>query len=253
MDTNKAKEIAKAIFNEIKKQLVESKKKKDVNHPYYSNTAAYFQTDSIYDRAVNKYVDYIRVGKKEFRGMEDTNDIQQVSNMVVAMLNEQKKVKGWKNIVFTTRDFRELRGSGWNQYWKNYSILENIYLLDNPCKDFVSIQKFLLKYANYNLADFKLFSVRMGGKRGRLYDEEGDRYYLANKEKKCASILEELRKHRGTNDTITCQYGEEEYIDELERRYSSYHETECDGEKRSYLAITIKTPAGKVKYQTKIY
>ena len=252
MDTNTANKLAKEIFNEIKKNLVENKKKK-VEKSYFSNTAAYFDTDSTYDRAQNKYVDYIRIGKKEFRGMEGTNDIQQVSNIVVSLLNEQKKVKGWKNLTFATRDFSEIRGSGWNQYWKKYSILEKIYLLDNPCKDFISIQKFLLKYANYNLADFKLFDVRMGGKRGRLFDEEGDRYYLANKEKKCAKILEELRKYRGTNDTITCKYGEEDWMDEMERKYSAYHEVECDGVRRHYLEITIKTPSGKVKYNQKIY
>ena len=252
MDTNKANTIAKQVFNEIKKNLVENKKKK-VEKTYFSNTAAYFENSSIYDRELGKYVDYIRIGKKEFRGIGDLNDVQQISNMVVYLLNEQKKVKGWKNLVFSTRDFQELRGSGWNQYWKHYSLLEKIYLLDNPCKDFVSIQKFLLKYVNYNLTDFKLFDVRMGGKRGRLYDEEGDRYYLANKEKKCAKILEELRKYRGTNDTITCKYGEEDWMDEMERKYSAYHEVECDGVRRHYLEITIKTPSGKVKYNQKIY
>lgn len=36
-------------------------------------------------------------------------------------------------------------------------------------------------------------------------------------------------------------------------KYSAYHEVECDGVRRHYLEITIKTPSGKVKYNQKIY
>jgi hypothetical protein len=93
----------------------------------------------------------------------------------------------------------------------------------------------------------------MGGKRGRLWDEYGERVFIDNKPRKCARLLEELRKARGTKDTMTCKRGEENYIDEEERRYSEYAEIECEGEKRKYLLITIKTPSGKVKYETKIY
>jgi hypothetical protein len=52
---------------------------------------------------------------------------------------------------------------------------------------------------------------------------------------------------------MTCKRGEENYIDPEEERASSYYEVECEGEKRKYLLITIKTPSGKVKYETKIY
>lgn len=251
MDTNTAKELAQEIFNEIKKNLVDNKEKAKANP--YQQISVYFENSSIYDRELGKYMDYIRIGKKEFLGIGDLNDIQQISNMIVYLLNEQKKDEEWKNLIFVTRDFQQLRGSGWNQYWKHYSLLEKIYLLDNPCKDFVSIQKFLLKYANYNLQDFKLFVVHMSGKRGRLIDEEGDRSYLANQPKKCARILEELRKYRKANDTISCVYGEEDWMDDMERKYSAYHEVECDGVRRHYLEITIKTPSGKVKYNQKIY
>ena len=93
----------------------------------------------------------------------------------------------------------------------------------------------------------------MGGKRGVLWDEYGDRRYLANKPTKCARILNELRSARGSKDIVTCKFGEENYMDEFERKHSQYYEVECEGEKRHYLEITIKTPAGKVKYQQKIF
>jgi hypothetical protein len=50
-----------------------------------------------------------------------------------------------------------------------------------------------------------------------------------------------------------CKRGEENYIDPEERRASAYYEVECEGIKRKYVEITIKTPQGKVKYQEKIY
>ena len=52
---------------------------------------------------------------------------------------------------------------------------------------------------------------------------------------------------------MICERGEEDYIDPEEQRYSAYAELECEGEKRKYLQITIKTPSGKVKYTRKIY
>ena len=103
------------------------------------------------------------------------------------------------------------------------------------------------------LGNFELFSAAMGGKRGRLWDEYGERLFLDNKPKKCAKILEELRKMRGSKDTMLCKRGEENYIDPIDQRYSEYHEVECEGEKQKYLQITIKTPQGKVKYQQRIY
>lgn len=39
----------------------------------------------------------------------------------------------------------------------------------------------------------------------------------------------------------------------VDKAYSEMHEVECEGERRSFLKITIKTPMGKVKFETKIY
>ena len=52
---------------------------------------------------------------------------------------------------------------------------------------------------------------------------------------------------------MSCKFGSEDYIDEMERRYSEYHEVECEGERREFVEVIVKTPAGKVKYQQKIY
>lgn len=260
MNTTDIKKNATAIVNHIKSEIKRVKEVKKSNPYAWVNTNIHFYNDSVYDPKYNGYVDYIVVGNKAFRCATNLNEIQQVSQQVIFQLDELKKTRGWKNLTYNTRDIYE--GVGFYSQ-RHYVLLDRISLPDNPCKEYTALQKYINKYGqkNYwgstyggvNLGNFELFSSAMGGKRGRLWDEYGDRHYLDNAPKKCAGILEELRKYKGSKDIMLCERGEEDYIDPTERTYSEYHEVECEGEKRKYLAITIKTPAGKVKYTTKIY
>ena len=257
MTTIEVNKTANEIFQHIKAEIKKLNAKAKDNP--YVDTYVDFRSDSTYDAKEKKYLDYIDVNGKEFHSTKDMYDIQMVSNVVVKLLNEQKKVRGWKNLMFTIID--EYEGVGlFNR--RHYKILNKIFLPANPCKEYTALQNFINKYSlasatfgGYNkpLGNFELFSARMGGKRGVLWGEEGDRRYLDNKPNKCARFLEELRKYKGSKDTMTCKRGEEDYIDEMERKHSAYYETECDGEKRMYLEVTIKTPMGKVKYNAKIY
>ena len=242
--TKTATTIVKTIKDEIK-----ARKEVAKTHPY-ADTNVHFYADSVYDNKAGKYVDYIEVAGKQFKGMSGMYEIQSVSREVVRLLDELRKTRGWGNLTYNTTDVFE-GVSYYNR--KRYILLDKVSLPDNPCKDFKAIQTFVKKYGNCTLPDFKLFSSAMGGKRGRLWDEYGDRHYLANKPNKCARIINELRLAKGSKDIVTCKFGEEDYIDDAERRYSEYHEVECEGEKRHYLQIIIKSPAGKVKYQQKIY
>ena len=137
--------------------------------------------------------------------------------------------------------------------------ISKVCLADAPCSEYKPLVNFINKYGkdkygrNLNLGNYEFFSAAMGGKRGYLWDEYGERIFLDNKPKKCVRVLDELRKARATKDIMTCERGEENYIDPTEQRYSEYHEVECEGEKRKYILITIKTPTGKVKYEQKIY
>lgn len=248
LTTTEIEKTGKAILKVIKDTLKE-RKELAKNHAF-TDTNVPIRYDSIYDAEKKKYVEYIEVYGHYFKGMESMNDSQSISRYVISLLADLKKTRGWKNLTYNTKDIYE--GVA---YWerKHYILLDKVALPDNPCADFKSIQSFLKKYGNCDLPDFKLFSACMGGKRGRLFDEYGDRYYLANKKKKCATILNELRSARGTRDIVTCKFGREEYISDMERRYSEYHETECEGELREYVEVTIKTPSGKVKYQQKLY
>ena len=248
MDSKTITKNATAVFNALKaavKERVEITK----SHPYADREVGFF-IDSEYDHKKGKYVDYIEVEGKRICEVEDTYNAQQISNEVIRMLKEQQKVRGWKYLIYNTKTITE----GVNLWsLRKYTLLDNVVLCDAPCSEFKSLQSYLKKYANCTLPDFKLFSARMGGKRGVLWAIEGDRYYLANNPKECKMVLERIRKARGAKDSITYKFGEEDYIDPIDRAYSQRHEIECDGEKRVYVEITIKSPTGKVKYQEKIY
>lgn len=199
-------------------------------------------------RVVKSYI--IKVNDKDMAEVRTHYDAAEIFSELRNQLNAQKKVKGWAGLSFDNE--RIYLGSG---TWSDYEIsgIRKVCLAVAPCNEYKSLMNFLNKYGNARLGNYELFSAAMGGKRGRLWDEYGERCFLDNKPNKCTRLLDEMRKARGTKDTITCKRGEENYIDEIDRKYSEYHEVECEGEKRKYIIVTIKTPTGKVKYESKIY
>lgn len=242
MDTKK---IAEKVFKAVKAEITDRKK----SHKLIMG--AWIDHGEWWDKGV--WCWYIDVcGKRVVyeKGENPEYTYKQIGAELMRLLDEQKKVKGWGNLVYTTEDYQY---GEFAYYRQHYTFVTDVRLPENPCKEFKSLQTYLKKYGNCFLPDFKLYSVHMGGKRGVLWGEEGDRHYLANKPNKCTQVLESLRKYRGTKDTITCKFGHENYMDEMERRYSEYAEIECDGEGREYVEIIIKTPQGKVKYTDKIY
>lgn len=250
MDTKK---IAENIVKEIKKKISDAKKyNKETNAVGWNRRSTSVGLGlglkfGWLGAKDEKYIFYVDGNEKA--ELTYLSDVRELISHVYTLLNELKKTRGWGNLAIAT-DVASF-GMGWNYTDVRYP--SKVALPENPCKDFKAIQSFLKKYANCDLPDFKLFSSAMGGKRGRLWDEYGDRCYLANKPNKCARVLAELRKAKGAKDIVTYKYGNEDYIDEMERRHSEYYEVECDGEKREYIEVTIKTPQGKVKYQQKIY
>ena len=162
------------------------------------------------------------------------------------MLNDLKKTRGYKYLIYEEREI--------GNYPCYYDIIEKVGLMDNPCKEYVKLQKYITKYGKYKLGEFELYSVNMFGKRGRVDCESGKRYYLDHNPKRCENILAEIRSSKGAKDKMVVEYIKDEiYIDEEEKRASSYYETECHGEKKSYLVIEIFTPSGKKKSRINIY
>jgi hypothetical protein len=262
MNSTEIKALATKMFNATKKNLADARKyNKDNNVNAWTRKAQ--QVDiSVYDHDVwkgnTRTTEYyiLNVGNKEIGKCTYRSDIESVFREFGYMLDAQKKVKGWGGLNYS-KDKIYFNMGGWSDY--SINIIPKVCLADAACPEYKSLMNFINKYGlseykgKVNLGNYDLFSAAMGGKRGRLWDEYGERVFLDNKPKKCARLLEELRKNRGTKDAMICERGEENYIDPEEQRYSAYAEIECEGEKRKYLLITIKTPSGKVKYETKIY
>ena len=262
MNTTEIKSLATKLFNATKKSLADARKYNKDNKTNVWTRKSQQVNISVCDHDVwkngTRTTEYYILGisGKEIGKCTYRSDIESVFREFGYMLDAQKKVKGWGGLNYTN-DKIYFNTGGWSDY--SIKFIPKVCLADSVCKEYTSLQNYINKYGlneykgNVNLGNYDLFSAAMGGKRGRLWDEYGERVFLDNKPKKCASLLEELRKNRGTKDTMICKRGEENYIDPEEERASSYYEVECDGEKRKYLQITIKTPAGKVKYETKIY
>lgn len=122
-----------------------------------------------------------------------------------------------------------------------------------PCKEYGRLIGYISKYSGYPVCTEQFYSQAMGGKRGVLWDLYGEKMYADYTPQKCKYILSELRANRLSKDKMIVKRGIENYLDDFERQHSEYYEVECEGEHRVFLEITIKTPGGKVKYQTKLF
>ena len=267
MTTEEIKTNATKVFNTIKDNLTQARKyNKEKGFALGVNTwGRKSQVVEITIDSNSKWLngggriieDYsIIVEGKKVCKVRTHYDIAEVFNEVRKMLDTQKKVKGWSGLNYSSE-----RVGVDSATWSNYevSIVPKVCLAESVCPEYKSLMNFVNKYGKdkfgnpFKMGNYDVFCSAMGGKRGVLWDEYGERIFLDNKPKKCARLLEELRKARGTKDTMICERGEENYIDPEERRSSEYYEIECEGEKRRYILVNIKTPMGKVKYSAKIY
>ena len=120
--------------------------------------------------------------------------------------------------------------------------------MSEPCKEYKSLVNYLSKYCGKNLNETDIYSVAIGGKRGRVYGEEGARYYLCHKPATCAKYLETLRKSRGSNDkVVSTAIKQEDDIDPWELQVSIRNEVEFSGARLKYFEVKISTPSGKEK------
>lgn len=239
MTREEIKKHSTALINHIKKNITDNKKKYKGN---VSSTNIDIWTQGWGD---SKTYTIAVDGTHLINGLKYSFDFADIMDGLVKELKELKKIKGWTNLIYNI-DTTYINS-------RPYNVVSRVSLVNKPCKEYKSLQNYLNKYGNADLQDYDLFSSWMGGKRGRLYGEEGERNYLCHKDKKCNNILTELRQYRGSKDKMTCRKKMEDYIDPMEKAYSEYHEVECSGEKRSYLEVVITTPSGKEKYSTKIY
>ena len=264
MTNEETKKLASKIFATIKKSLSDARKYNKEHNYLVNNWNRHRQQADleVWDntswkdgkKVINHYE--IRVEGKAIGKCKTHYDVREVFAELRRMLDEQKKVKGWSGLNFMTDRVR-LEGYSWDGY--EVSIIPKVCLADAPCPEYKSLMNYINKFgvrkygSPMNLGNYELFSAAKGGKRGYLWDEHGERMFLDNLPKTSAKYLAEIRAARGTKDTMVCEILEEDYIDPEEKRYSEYAEIECEGEHRRYLHITIKTPTGRVKLDTKVY
>ena len=233
LKTMDKKKIAKDIVEIIKNDIVENKKRR---------------TKEFYTTSLNLYFykDCFRFGVGGRNACTDKlakYEMISVLNEVVSLLNALKKIKGWGLLNWNYTSYNVGEG-----YYTNYiDIPTEITLFSKPCKEFTSLANYINKYCGKKIELQDIYQVGIGGKRGRVYGEEGRREYLAYLPERCSMLLEQLRKNRGTKDIVTTTINQRDIIDGSDMRYSIEYETEFSGIRVNECKIEIKTPNGKVK------
>lgn len=172
-------------------------------------------------------------------------EISVLTKEMVSLLEKLRSTRGWSTLMWDFEDYNFSKSWYSNDYQK---VIKSISLLATPCKEFNSLANYMEKYCGKKLSITDIYGVGIGGKRGRVYGEEGSRYYLAHRPKTCSALLDELRATRGSKDIVsTSAFNSVDEIDEWELQCSIRNEVEFSGFRNRQCEVTIKTPSGKVK------
>jgi hypothetical protein len=239
MTTNEIIKLASEFVTKVKAELHRQKANKNKN-AYVVNFQSYLNMD----RECSFECDILE-NNHRFSAYE----ISTLTTEMVNLLEKLRSTRGWSGLVW---EFDELNFSrGWSSDYRK--VIRSISLLATPCKEFNSLANYMEKYCGKKLAMTDIYSVAIGGKRGRVYGEEGCRYYLAHRPKTCSALLEELRKVRGSKDIVTTSaFKQVDDIDAWELEVSIRNEVEFSGCRYNICEVTIKTPSGKVKKVVRI-
>ena len=219
-------QIAKEVYNLIKTNVSNEKE---------TNISIWVSGNKTYSIRIN--------GTMLPYKFDDKVDLVSISDNITRMLNKDKE----KNpMLFYESNIFDTSG---NWYCRSeYAFLSRIYTLAKPCKDFLELVKYVNKFGGIKICPTDLYVVTIGGKRGKIYGEEGDRYYLCHDEKKCKKILSDLRATRKTNDVVKCSnIKTKDDIDEWELECSIRNEVEFSGSRETYIEFSVQTQKGKLK------
>jgi len=163
--------------------------------------------------------------------------------MFVRILNDAlavSKVRG--KVVY------DVCGDG---YWSpKQTYFRRLEIFAKPCKEFISLVKYIEKYSRFTLGDTDIFYTNVCGKRTSWSD--GKYRYLCYDAERCKAILADMRKYRGSKDTL--KVGVKEFFshgDDTDYRVAMYQESEWYGCRGNKLVVSIKTPNGKEKHSVK--
>lgn len=237
------KKIAMQIVDAMKENIVAQKKKSQMN--------SYSVEMQVYNSSRgNKSGVMVEVAYKDMTDIIDKYEFKELMREVIKQLVELRKTRGWGDLSWTTNEVN--LSSSWYRT-DNVEFPSLVSLVGKPCKEFTSLANYMEKYCGKKITTTDIYSVGIGGKRGRVYGEEGHRYYLAHYPNKCAAILKELREYRGSKDVVnTSAFKQVDDIDEWELECSIRNEVEFSGARYNQCEVTIKTPSGKVKRVVRI-
>lgn len=133
-------------------------------------------------------------------------------------------------------------------YWTpKQTLFRRVQVFSKPCKEFITLSKYIDKYGNFTLDDLAVFNVRVCGKRSS-WSDSGKYYYLCYNAELCKSILDDIRKNKGSKDILNVSVEETfSHGDDDDYRCAMHMESEWYGERGAKLHYIIKTPKGKVK------
>ena len=129
---------------------------------------------------------------------------------------------------------------GWSR--STYFIPVSVLVTRKPCKEFLRLKSWLIKFANTSIKDFDVYDVRLFGKRGS-YNEHGCKTFLCHKPQRCAILLKALQKVRMTGDTLKVTVSNDDDVPDL--GHSVEMETECYGNRHRVANVEITAKNGK--------
>lgn len=151
--------------------------------------------------------------EKIFGYLKADDQIINANSLLDYAKNEITSIKG-------VAETQMLSGYTINRGWRSYSIICKLVIFLKPCKEFLSLKKYLSKYAKYDLQLTTFYYKNIWGKRNSEYTKSEN--YLAYSPSACKDILAWL----GANKATTCKIvveedyhfyrDEENYVREIE-------------------------------------
>ena len=132
---------------------------------------------------------------------------------------------------------------------KGYGVSMVIY--SKPCKEFVSLQKYLLKYAGYKLTEIDIMAEYISGKRS-LYDVD-DVTLLHTNPTKCKQIIDWCKTNKHYGNTLKVIPTDHIYYGDRFNSYGEDLECEWSGYRSHGIQIEVFTASGRKTKSTEFY
>lgn len=126
-----------------------------------------------------------------------------------------------------------------------------IIIYSKPCKEFVSLQKYLLKYAGYKLTEIDIMDEHISGKRS-LYDVDGVTLLHTNPTK-CKQILDWCKTNKHYGNILKVAPTDSIYYGDRFNSYGEDRECEWSGYRSHGIQIEVFTASGRKTKSTEFH